>query len=115
MKELFGDIYKYVELYGKEYGFFFCLFGIIGAVVAQAQKKMKWFDFLMSLIVSAFVSWFVGVAVSELFDLSDKLIYVIVGICGHFSKEVLEEIRELITSISEWVKSYIDLIINKKK
>lgn len=112
MKELFGDIYKYVELYGKEYGFFFCLFGIIGAVVAQAQKKMKWFDFLMSLIVSAFVSWFVGVAVSELFDLSDKLIYVIVGVCGHFSKEVLEQIREVITSISQWVKAFIESKIN---
>lgn len=114
MKELFGDIYKYVELYGKEYGFFFCLFGVLGAVVAQAQKKMKWFDFLMSLIVSAFVSWCVGVAVSDLFNFSDKLIYVIVGVCGHFSKEVLEQIREVITSISQWVKAFIESKINNK-
>ena len=91
MKELFGDIYKYVELYGKEYGFFFCLFGIIGAVVAQAQKKMKWFDFLMSLIVSAFVSWFVGVAVKDLQAIKQQM-KDILGMEPSLPDETVEEL-----------------------
>lgn len=109
--EITKEIYDFVAIYGKDYGFIFCLWGIFGAIVAQAKKRQKWVDFAFSLITSVFVAWIVGVSAEELLNLSPKVTYCLAGIGGHFSKEVLDELKEVIESLSEYIKKFIDKFI----
>lgn len=87
------------------------VFGILGAIIAGIRKKMKAKDFVINIITSAFVAWVVGAILGHYMEVSNEVIYALCGLSGHFSDVLLEEIKKVFQSISEYVKKIADKFI----
>lgn len=87
----------------RKYGFF-VVGGAIGAVIHRLRHKMSWKRFLVSIVISAFVSMCVGVISLHYFKLEEPIIHVLCGISGVFSETILDELEDIIKSSSEYVK-----------
>ena len=79
--------------------------GLIGAIVHRIRNTMSIKKFLGVLFISAFVGFCVGVVLRNYLDAKDEVIFVACSVSGVFSKDILDEIQELISYVSVWVKN----------
>lgn len=78
--------------------------GAIGALIHRLRTQMTFREFMASIAVSIFVSVSVGIVCKDHFQLSDNLVFVLCGMSGTFSKAILDEIQEIISSASDIFK-----------
>lgn len=78
--------------------------GLIGAIVHRLRNTMSFKRFLSVLAISAFVGFCVGVLLKNYLNASDEVIFVACSVSGVFSKDILDEIQELISYASLFVK-----------
>lgn len=97
----------FINEIGKKYGFF-VVGGAVGAVIHRLRNKMSWKRFLISIVISAFVSLCVGVICLHYFKLEEPIIHVLCGISGVFSETILDELEEIIKNLSEFVKNKLE-------
>lgn len=91
-----------IELIDRYGGF--VVGGLIGAVVHRMREKMSIRRFLSVLGISAFVGLCVGILMRSYLEVSQEIIFVACSVSGVFSKDLLDEIQEIIRNISEFVK-----------
>ncbi len=91
------------DFYSK-YGFFI-IGGAMGALVHRTRRKMSFLRFLKFLLVAILVALASGIVARDYFNIPETVTYVICGVFGAFSEDLLNEIEELIHSISEIVKT----------
>ena len=82
--------------------------GVVGAIIRRIRETMSLIEFLQVIFLGVFVSYCVGVAVEEYCDISEHFKYVIGAVSAIYSKEVLDEIKDVIYGVSEIVKSWIN-------
>lgn len=103
---------QYLELLNEGLKKFspYILGGVIGSIVHRLRVKgMNLADFIASLFISIFVSLCVGIVCKDYFEIKqDTVIFVFTGISGAFSKDILDELQELIKEISVIVKSRLE-------
>lgn len=87
----------------SKYGFFI-VGGTIGAMLHRLRKKMTVARFIKFSVIAIIVALSAGIVAKEVFNLSDALCYVICGIFGAFSENILDEIEEFINSLSDIAK-----------
>jgi hypothetical protein len=78
--------------------------GLVGAIVHRLRNTMSFQRFLSVLAISAFVGFCVGVLLKNYLNASDEVIFVACSVSGVFSKDILDEIQELISYVSLFVK-----------
>lgn len=79
--------------------------GAIGAVIHRLRTQMSLKDFIASIAISIFVSVSVGIVCKDYFAVEQQnVIFVLCGISGTFSKVILDEIQEIISSFSDIFK-----------
>lgn len=78
--------------------------GLIGAIVHRIRNTMSFKKFLGVLFISAFIGFCVGVVLKNYLNVADEVIFVACSISGVFSKDILDEIQEVISMISLFVK-----------
>lgn len=100
---------QYLELLNEGLKKFspYVLGGIVGSIVHRLrEKEMSFKDFIASIIISTFVALCVGIICKDYIGIKqDTVIFVCTGISGAFSKDILNEIQQLIGEISAIVKS----------
>lgn len=93
-----------------EYQMFF-LAGIVGSIAYRAKHSMHYRKFIKHVVYSIFVSLVVGLTVSSLWTtLNSNFIFAMSAISGYMSEDVIAEIREIISGLSDVVHN----MINKK-
>lgn len=97
MKEYLVDI---AERYGG-----FVVGGLVGAIVHRIRNAMGFCKFLGVLFISAFVGFCVGVMMKNYLNPPVEVMFVACSISGVFSKDILDEIQQIIKNISDFVKS----------
>lgn len=80
--------------------------GLIGAIVHRIRNTMSFKKFLGVLFISAFIGFCVGVVLRNYLNAEDEVIFVACSVSGVFSKDILDEIQEVI--------SFVSIIIKKK-
>lgn len=90
---------KIAEKYG-----YYVIGGVIGAIVHRIRNTMSFKRFLGVIFMSAFVGFCVGVVFKNYLKTPDEVIFVACSISGVFSKDILDEIEEIISYISVFVK-----------
>lgn len=85
----------------------YILGGVIGAIVHRLrEKEMSIKEFFSSVFISTFVALCVGIVCKDYFKIEqDTIVFVATGISGAFSKDILNEIQELIGEISAIIKA----------
>ena len=81
--------------------------GLVGAFIARLRKKMTIRYFISSVIIAVFVSIGVSFICKDYFDISENLTNVCCGVSGVFSRDLLNEIEEIIKDLSGFVKKKI--------
>ncbi len=90
--------------------------GIIGAIIDKARNTMTAKQFFRSILIAIFVSFCVGVFAEEYFDMPERVIYTICGIAGTFSKNILDELEDIISYFSEaFKKKFLNKTTNEEK
>lgn len=74
--------------------------GLIGAIVHRIRNTMSFKKFLGVLFISAFVGFCVGIVMKNYFKTSDEIVFVACSISGVFSKDILDEVGQIINSLS---------------
>ena len=97
----------WIEAFAKKYGGI-VIAGVVGAIIRRIRENMTLIEFLQVIFLGVFVSYCVGVAVEEYFDITEHFKYVIGAVSAIYSKEVLDEIKDVISGVSESVKSWIN-------
>ncbi len=92
----------------NKYGFF-VVGGLIGAIIHRIKTRMSFKAFLGTLVTSAFVGVCVGILMRNYLDVSEEVVFVGCSMAGVFSKDLLEEIEEIIKMISEYVRKKLDI------
>lgn len=87
----------------SKYGFFI-VGGSIGAIVHRLRNKMTFSRFLKFLFIAIIVALSAGIIAKEVFNLNDSLCYIICGIFGAFSEDILDELEDFIKSWSDIAK-----------
>lgn len=82
--------------------------GVVGAIIRRIRETMTLIEFLQVIFLGVFVSYCVSVVVEEYWEISENFKYVIGAISAVYSKEVLDEIKDVISGISDTVKSWIN-------
>ena len=103
-----NDIIQVIHDYIKKYSLFI-IGGAIGSVIHRLRTKMSFKQFIGSIIISVFVALSVGIICKNYFKLHEDIIFVLCGISGTFSKIILDEIEEIISSISNIIKNKMNL------
>ena len=98
---------EFLESFARKYGGV-VIAGVVGAIIRRIRETMTLLEFLQVIFLGVFVSYCVGVAVEEYFEISEHFKYVIGAVSAIYSKEVLDEIKDVISGISESVKSWIN-------
>ena len=96
-------ISQYIEKFFYNYGFFI-VGGAIGAIIHRMRVKMSPLRFIKFLFVAIILALAAGIICRDIFHLPETTIYVICGVFGAFSEEILDELEEFITSMSEMAK-----------
>ena len=101
---------EFLESFARKYGdvIGIVIAGFIGGVVRRLSQTMSWIEFLQVIFLGIFVSYCVGTVVEEYFEVSANLKYVIGAVSAVRSKEILDEIKEIISGISETIKAWIN-------
>ncbi|CAA0156697.1 hypothetical protein [Tenacibaculum maritimum] len=98
MKE---DLLNMADKYGG-----FVIGGLVGAVVHRVRNTMSFRQFLGVVFISAFVGFCVGVVMRNYLHVSDEVIFVACSVSGVFSKDILNELQEVISYVSLFVKKH---------
>ncbi|WP_139959162.1 phage holin family protein [Flavicella sediminum] len=83
----------------------FIVGGLIGAIVHRVRNTMSFRAFLGVLFVSAFVGLCVGILLKNYLNAPDEVVFVVCSISGVFSKDILDEIQQVISYISVFIKN----------
>ena len=94
---------EYLTNIASKYGGF-VIGGVIGAIVHRLRNTMSFKRFLSVLFISAFVGFCIGVVMKNYLNTPDEVIFVVCSISGVFSKDILDEIQEIISYVSLFVK-----------
>lgn len=92
----------------QKYGWFI-VGGLIGAIIQRVRNSMSLKRFIGTLIVSAFVGLSVGIVLRNYLNASEEVIFVACSVSGVFSQDILNEIQELISYISVYVKKILKI------
>lgn len=108
--------FEIIEIFCSKYGFFI-IGGVIGAVIHRMRKKMSWIRFIKFLFTAVVIALASGIIARDWFNIPETVTYVICGIFGAFSDDILNEIEEFIHSLSDIAKKKagLELDIEKKK
>ena len=98
---------EFLESFARKYGGVI-IAGVAGGIVRRLNQAMTWLEFLQVIFLGVFVSYCVGVVVEEYWEVSENFKYVIGAISAVYSKEVLDEIKDVISGISDTVKAWIN-------
>lgn len=98
---------EFLESFARKYGGV-VIAGVVGAIIRRLRENMTLIEFLQVIFLGIFISYCVGVVVEEYWEVSDNLKYVIGAVSAIYSKEVLDEVKDVISSISETIKSWIN-------
>lgn len=79
--------------------------GFIGAVVNRIQNSMTVRQFLGVIFLSSFVGFCVGVVTTYYLKVPTEVAFSFCSIAGAYSKDILSQIKKVISYISEIVKS----------
>lgn len=85
----------------------FAFAGIVSASIRRIRNKMTNLRFVAFLITSVFVSVMTALFLMEWFNIGIHGTLVICAISAHFSDELLDEVQEIITGLSEIIKEWI--------
>jgi Na+/H+ antiporter NhaC len=96
----------WIEEFAKKYGGLI-IAGVGGAIVRRMRENMTLIKFLKVILMSIFVSFCVGSVVEEYWQVSAHLKYIIGAVSAVYSKEVLDELEDSISGISEIIKDSI--------
>lgn len=94
---------EYLTTLANKYGGY-VIGGLVGAIVHRIRNTMSFKKFLGVLFISAFVGFCVGVVMKNYLHSADEVIFVACSISGVFSKDILDEIQEVISYVSLYVK-----------
>ena len=100
----FEGIYNWFKRFAP-----YILVGALGAIVHRLRVGMTWKKFIGALFISILVSLSVGVVCKEYTPLKTDVIFVLCGISGAFSKHLLDELEEIISELSGYVKRRLGL------
>lgn len=103
-----------VEQFCSKYGFFI-IGGALGATIHRMRKKMPLSRFLKFLVTAIIVALASGIIARDWFNIPETVTYVICGIFGAFSEDILNEVEEFIHSLSDIAKKRAGLEIEKNK
>ena len=98
---------EFLESFARKYGGV-VIAGVVGAIVRRLNQAMSWLEFMQVIFLGVFVSYCVGVVVEEYWEISENFKYVIGAISAIYSKELLDEIKEIIKGISDTVKNWFN-------
>ena len=104
MEDLFASIYDWFKRFSP-----YILVGTVGALIHKFRTKMAWKRFPASLFISAFVSLSVAVVCQEYTLLKNDVIFVLCGISGTFSKHLLDELEEIISDLSIYIRERLGI------
>lgn len=110
-------ISQYIEKFFYNYGFFI-IGGAIGAIIHRMRTKMSPLRFVKFLFVAIMLALAAGIICRDIFHLTETTIYVICGIFGAFSEEILDETEDFIKHLSEMARKKLgmeDVKIESKK
>tara|TARA_R110000803_G_scaffold78075_5_gene143157 strand:+ start:4891 stop:5244 length:354 start_codon:yes stop_codon:yes gene_type:complete len=107
MEEVFSGMYEWFKKFSP-----YVLVGTIGAIVHRLRTEMSWKQFLASVFIAILVSLSVGIVAQEYTVFSDDVIFILCGISGTFSRLLLDELEEIISDLSEFVRQRLGM---KKK
>lgn len=110
-KEFFDTVSEFLKPY-----VIYISGGSMGAILRVFRFKMSFKEIIGSVIISIFVGFSFGILAEEYLKITKpEIIYIICSISGTFSKIILDEIEEIIKYISDFVKSYLNTKVNRKK
>ena len=98
---------EFLESFARKYGGV-VITGVVGAIIRRIRETMTLLEFIQVIFLGIFISYCVGVVVEEYWEISEKFKYVIGAISAVYSKEVLDEIKDVISGISDTVKAWIN-------
>ena len=98
---------EFLENFARKYGGV-VIAGVVGAIIRRIRENMTLIEFLQVIFLGVFVSYCVGVVVEEYWEISENFKYVIGAISAIYSKELLDEIKEIIKGISDTVKNWFN-------
>lgn len=101
-----------VENFLSKYGFFI-VGGALGALIRRMRKKMSISRFLKFLTTAVIVALASGIIARDWFNIQETVTYVICGIFGAFSEDILNEVEEFIHSLSDIAKKKAGLELDK--
>lgn len=97
---------EWINEIAKNYGVF-AFTGIVAASIRRIRNKMTNLRFVAFMITSVFVSVITALFLREWFNIGIHGTLVICAISSHFSDELLDEVQEIITGLSEIIKEWI--------
>ena len=106
-------ITQYIEKFFYNYGFFI-VGGALGAIIHRMRTKMSPLRFVKFLFVAIMLALAAGIICRDIFHLTETTIYVICGIFGAFSEEILDEIEDLTKHLSEMARKKLGMEDVKK-
>ena len=101
-------ISQYIEKFFYNYGFFI-VGGAIGAIIHRMRVKMSPLRFIKFLFVAIVLALAAGIICRDIFHLPETTIYVICGVFGAFSEEILDEIEDFIRHASEMTRKKLGM------
>ena len=110
LKEFFDTTFEFLKHY-----VIYISGGSMGALLRVFRFKMSFKEIIGSVVISIFVGFSFGILAEEYLKINKpEIIYIICSISGTFSKIILDEIEEIIKSVSDFTKSYLNTKIVKK-
>ena len=98
---------EFLENFARKYGGV-VIAGVIGSIIRRIRENMTILEFMQVTLLGVFVSYCVGITVEEYFSISEHFKYVVGAVSAIYSKEVLDELKEIISGLSDTVKGWID-------
>ena len=100
-------ISQYIEKFFYNYGFI--VGGAIGAIIHRMRVRMSPLRFIKFLFVAIVLALAAGIICRDIFHLPETTIYVICGVFGAFSEEILDEVEDFIRHASEMVRKKLGM------
>ena len=101
-------ISQYIEKFFYNYGFFI-VGGAIGAIIHRMRVRMSSLRFIKFLFVAIVLALAAGIICRDIFHLPETTIYVICGVFGAFSEEILDEVEDFIRHASEMTRKKLGM------
>lgn len=101
-------ISQYIEKFFYNYGFFI-VGGAIGAIIHRMRVRMSPLRFIKFLFVAIVLALAAGIICRDIFHLPETTIYVICGVFGAFSEEILDEVEDFIRHASEMTRKKLGM------